>query len=56
MGGVGSILIIWLTGTVSHRISVEFGFIVVLLSSLAALILFLTSYRAICQSEALNAA
>jgi len=56
MGGVGSILIIWLTGTVSNRISVEFGFVVVVLSALAALILFLTSYRAICQSEALNAA
>ncbi|MEW6673606.1 MAG: MFS transporter [Thermodesulfobacteriota bacterium] len=56
MGGIGSILIIWLTGAVSQRTSVEFGFGVVVLSSLAALILFLTSYRAICQSEALNAA
>lgn len=56
MGGVGSILIIWMTGVVSQRISAEFGFVVVVLSSLAALILFLTSYRAICQSEALYAA
>lgn len=56
MGGVGSILIIWLTGVVSQRTSVEFGFVVVVFSSLAALILFLASYRAICQSEALNVA
>jgi len=56
MGGVGSILIIWMTGVLSQRIGVEFGFVVPVISSLAALILFLTSYRAICQSEALNAA
>jgi len=54
MGGVGSILIIWLTGTLSQRIGMDLGFGVILLSSLAALILFLTSYRAICRSEALN--
>ncbi len=52
LGGMGGILVCWLTGVVSHRTVPEMGFMVPTLSSLVALALFGFSYRTLKKREA----
>lgn len=51
MGGLGSVILCWLTGYVAGLTSMEYGFIVILLGCFSALILFQIHYRSLCLRE-----
>ena len=49
--GLGGIFICWLTGIVSQRADVQMGFIVPVLCSLIAMLIFAINYRPLCLEE-----
>ena len=51
MGGLGSIILCWLTGYVAGLTNIGIGFIVCILACFIALILFQIHYRALCTRE-----
>ncbi len=51
MGGLGSVILCWLTGYVAGLTNLEFGFIVVYLGCFSALVLFQVNHRSLCLRE-----
>jgi fucose permease len=51
MNSLGGMAIIWICGLLSQRISLEFGFGVMVFSSLAAVLLFAANYRKLVREE-----
>lgn len=51
MGGLGSVILCWLTGYIAGLTSMEFGFIVIFLGCFSALILFQVNHRSLCLRE-----
>jgi len=51
MNWVGGMLIVWMAGLLSQRVSVQFGFVAIVLASLAALGVHLLKYRTFLQAE-----
>jgi fucose permease len=51
MGGLGSIVMCWVTGYVAGLTNIGFGFIVTFLACLIALILFQINYQTLCMKE-----
>ena len=51
MNWVGGMLIVWMAGLLSQRVSVQFGFIAIVLASVAALAVHLLKYKTFLQAE-----
>jgi len=51
MNWVGGMLIVWMAGMLSQRVSVQFGFVAIVLASLAALGVHLLKYKTFLQAE-----
>ena len=51
MNWVGGMFIVWMAGLLSQRVSVQFGFVAVVLASLAGVIVHLLKYKTFLRSE-----
>jgi len=51
MNWVGGMLIVWMAGLLSQRVSMQFGFVAIVLASLAALGVHLLKYKTFLQAE-----
>lgn len=55
MNWVGGMLIVWMVGLLSQRVSVQFGFVAIVLASLAAVVVHLLKFRTFLQAETAEA-
>jgi fucose permease len=56
MNWVGGMVIVWMAGLLSQRVSVQFGFVAIVLASLAALAVHLLKYKTFLRAETAEAA
>lgn len=55
MNWIGGMLIVWLAGLLSQRISVHWGFVVIVLASLSGIVVHLIKYKPFLQAETVAA-
>jgi hypothetical protein len=51
MNSLGGVFIVWMSGMLSERDGIGFGFLAMVLSSAAGLVLFLLRYKALVREE-----
>jgi len=56
MNWVGGMFIVWMAGLLSQRVSVQFGFVAIVLASLAGVVVHLLKYRTFLRAETAEAA
>ena len=55
MNGVGGMFIVWMVGLLSQRVSVQFGFVAIVLASLAGVVVHLLKYKTFLHAETVAA-